>query len=179
MQSRGKRRTTMRSIRSSSPLAQLLSTFPRDGELRWIGLRPAREQPIQIVETAQLQIGGGLVGDRYKGNAESKRQVTLIQAEHLEVIGALMGIERVDPAMLRRNLLISGINLLALQRAQFRIGSTVLEGTGQCHPCSRMESSLGPGGYNAMRGHGGITAKVIEGGEITVGDVVRYERVTE
>jgi MOSC domain-containing protein YiiM len=170
----------MRSISSSSPLAQLLSTFPRYGELRWIGLRPAREQPIQTVETAKLQIGGGLVGDRYKGNAESKRQVTLIQAEHLAVIGALMGVERVDPALLRRNLLISGLNLLALQRSQFRIGSTLLEGTGQCHPCSRMESWLGPGGYNAMRGHGGITAKVIEAGEISVGDVVRYEgdRVT-
>jgi MOSC domain-containing protein YiiM len=127
------------------------------------------------VQTAHLQVGGGLVGDRYKGNPESKRQVTLIQSEHLEVIGELMGVQGVDPALLRRNLLISGINLLALQRAQFRIGSTLLEGTGQCHPCSRMESSLGPGGYNAMRGHGGITAKVIEAGQISVGDVVRYE----
>jgi MOSC domain-containing protein YiiM len=80
----------------------------------------------------------------------------------------------IDPGLLRRNLVVSGINLLALQRAQFRIGSVVLEGTGPCHPCSRMEAALGPGGYNAMRGHGGITAKVITPGEIKVGDAVAF-----
>lgn len=169
----------MRSTSSSSPLARLLSSFPRSGELLWIGLRPAREQPVRVVQRAHIDVGTGLVGDRYKGNPESKRQVTLIQAEHLEVIAALLGLERVDPASLRRNLLVGGINVLALQRAKFQVGGVLLEGTGQCHPCSRMESALGPGGYTAMRGHGGITARVIEPGEISVGDAVSYcESVT-
>jgi MOSC domain-containing protein YiiM len=65
---------------------------------------------------------------------------------------------------------VKGINLLSLKEKQFRIGDAVLEYSGECHPCSRMEENLGPGGYNAMRGHGGITAKVIEGGTIREGD---------
>lgn len=132
---------------------------------------------MHVVQTAQVDIGRGLLADRYRGSAESKRQVTLIQAEHLQVIGALLNRGPIDPALLRRNLLIGGINLLALQRVRFRVGNVLLEGTGQCHPCSRMESALGPGGYNAMRGHGGITAKVLEPGLISVGDAVNYSGV--
>lgn len=67
---------------------------------------------------------------------------------------------------------MSGINLLALHDRRFRIGSALLEGTGLCHPCSRMEEALGQGGYNAMRGHGGITARVLEGGLVQIGDRV-------
>jgi MOSC domain-containing protein YiiM len=112
------------------------------------------------------------VGDRFRGRPDSKRQVTLIQAEHLAAVGSMLGRDAIDPALTRRNIVVKGINLLALKDKQFRIGDAVLEMTGLCHPCSRMEKSLGPGGYNAMRGHGGITAKVICEGAIRVGDGV-------
>lgn len=119
----------------------------------------------------------GLDGDRSALRVGGKRQVTLIQTEHLSVIAALCGIERqCDPSLLRRNLVISGINLLALKDKPFLIGTVTLEGTGVCHPCSRMEEALGPGGYNAVRGHGGITARVVEGGVIRLGDQVRLIR---
>jgi MOSC domain-containing protein YiiM len=99
--------------------------------------------------------------------------VTLIQLEHLRVLGELLSTGLVDPARLRRNLAVSGINLISLKGRQFEIGEAVLEGTGPCHPCFRMEAALGPGGYNAMRGHGGLNARVIRGGCIRVGDRVR------
>ena len=82
--------------------------------------------------------------------------------------------EKIDPSLTRRNIVISGINLQALKEQQFSIGDeVVLETTGICHPCSRMEQNLGPGGYNAMRGHGGITTRVIKAGIIKKGDSVK------
>jgi MOSC domain-containing protein YiiM len=140
--------------------------------VEWIGLRPGRDRPVLVRDRALAMTGGGLEGDRYAGRSGS-RGLTLIQQEHLGILGDLLGECPVDPARLRRNLAVSGINLIALKGRRFEIGDAVLEGTGHCHPCSRMEEALGPGGYNAMRGHGGLNARVIRGGCIRVGDPVR------
>jgi MOSC domain-containing protein YiiM len=72
---------------------------------------------------------------------------------------------------------VSGINLLAFNDAEFTIGTARLKMTGLCHPCSRMEQNLGLGGYNAMRGHGGITCEIIAAGTIKLGDEVRFEKL--
>jgi MOSC domain-containing protein YiiM len=117
--------------------------------------------------------GHGLAGDHRASRAGGKRQVTLLQWEHLAVIAALSGNMTVTPALLRRNLVVSCINLIALKGRQFAIGDTVFEGTGPCDPCSRMEEALGPGGFNAMRGHGGLTAMVVRGGTLLLGATVR------
>ncbi len=151
----------------------LLNTLPQTGEVLWIGLRPGHRLPVQVVDGAEALPGNGLAGDRFRGRGEeSQRQVTLVQAEHLAAVGSFLGSDPIDPALLRRNIVVSGLNLLALKDKRFRIGDALLEYTGNCHPCSRMEETLGPGGYNAMRGHGGITARVVEGGLIRVGDSV-------
>jgi len=139
-------------------MALMMGQFPRPGRVEWLGLRPARRSPVQSVAEVLAEAGVGLAGDHYRSSRNGKRHVTLIQAEHLPVIAALSGIDGLDPALLRRNLVVSGINLLALKDRRFRIGEALLEGTGLAHPCSRMEESLGAGGYNAMRGHGGVAA---------------------
>ena len=157
-----------------SPLRRLMDTFPHAGRVEWIGVRPKRREPPLSVEEVQAIAGRGLEGDhRASARAGSARQVTLIQAEHLNAVMHLLVRERVDPALIRRNLVISGINVLALKDQVFTIGGVVIEGTGPCEPCSRMEQNLGRGGYNAMRGHGGITARIVAGGVIRIGDVVR------
>jgi MOSC domain-containing protein YiiM len=158
-----------------TPLAALLAAPMRPGELRWIGLRPARRAPVLAAAEAVLEPERGLLGDHFAGRPGAPRQVTLVQAEHLAAIGAYLGGAAVDPALLRRNLVVAGMNLLALKKRRFRLGSALLEGTGECHPCSRMEEVFGPGGYNAVRGHGGITARVLAAGIARLGDAVRAE----
>jgi len=159
-------------LKADTTLADLMSRFPHPGRVEWIGIRPRPRAALVTVEFVEATAGAGLEGDHRAQRAGSKRQVTLIQQEHLDAVARLLARSRVDPADLRRNLVVSGINLAALRDRRFRIGDTVLEGTGPCAPCSRMEDNLGEGGYNAMRGHGGITARVISGGTIRIGDLV-------
>jgi MOSC domain-containing protein YiiM len=154
----------------NSTLESLRARFPHHGRLEWIGVRPARQSPMRTADATPLSPKYGLTEDyRSRGN----RQVTLIQAEHLPVIAALCGLDSVEPGMLRRNLVVSGISLRALKDKRFSIGPVQLLGTGECVPCSHMEQNLGIGGYNAMRGHGGITARVLSEGHIRIGDTVK------
>ena len=156
---------------ADSELGKLMATLPRPGRVEWIGLRPARGQAMASVEQIEAVTGKGLVGDRY-ASGSGKRGVTLIQAEDLPVIAVLSGHASVAPALLRRNVVVSGLPLIALKERRFRIGDVVLEGTGECDPCSNMEKALGPGGFNAMRNHGGLCARIVEGGVFRLGDAV-------
>jgi MOSC domain-containing protein YiiM len=160
-----------RGLNPASPLARLLAGPIRPGRVTWIGVRPQRKAPLTSLDDVEISRENGLIGDHYSGRPGGKRQVTLIQAEDLAAIASYLGRE-VTPGDLRRNLVVSGINLRALKDRRFQVGQVVLEGADDCHPCSRMETILGPGGYNAVRGHGGITARVIEGGAVRVGDAV-------
>ncbi|RSK47132.1 MOSC domain-containing protein [Hymenobacter rigui] len=158
-----------------STIARLLGTLPQQGRLEWIGLRPARREAMQSVLTVEAETDRHLHGDHARPKPGGKRQVTLVQQEHLAAVAGFLGLPApVAPERLRRNLVVSGINLLALKNRKIRIGAeVVLEITGECHPCSRMEEELGPGGYNAMRGHGGLTARIVQGGTLKAGDVVQ------
>ncbi len=167
----------MASLSEKSPLSQLMQNFAQPGTVEWLGIRPVKRQPMQEVKEVYARPGTGLDGDHYAGKPGSKRQVTLIQAEHLPAVASYLGQETVDPLLLRRNILVRGLNLLALKDKRFTIGEAEFEYSGECHPCSRMEQNLGPGGYNAMRQHGGILARVVREGAIRVGD--RVEVVAE
>jgi MOSC domain-containing protein YiiM len=152
-------------------LQELFDTLPQVGCVQWLGIRPARRETMVTPNQVEAETEQGLKGDRYAGSS-GKRQVTLIQWEHLPVIASNLGLETLDPALLRRNIAVSGVNLLALKGKQFQIGEAQLEYTGLCHPCSFMECTFGPGGYNAVRGHGGITARVVLSGSIALMDSV-------
>lgn len=170
---------------SNQGLRELTQRFVGAGRVEAILLRPARLVPMASVSEVAVELGRGLIGDRRSfdlrtGDLAQKREITLFQAEHLSVIARWLGLPSLDPARLRRNLLVSGINLASMRslfadvRLQWQFGeAVVLEVTGTCEPCSLMEAELGEGGYNAMRGHGGVTARVVVGGTIRVADLVR------
>ena len=153
-------------------LKELMQTLPQVGKVEWIGIRSQKRKPQTETETDNVTVlDNGLKNDHYAGSS-SDRSVTLIQKEHIEVIASLLHRGSVAPADLRRNIVVSGINLLALKDREFNIGTAVLKITGLCHPCSRMEEVFGEGGYNAVRGHGGINARVISTGTIKLNDRV-------
>jgi MOSC domain-containing protein YiiM len=157
-------------------IKEVMDKLPQVGRLESLSVRSKHKGDIIALKETEAIEGLGLASDHRtlnkKPNPESKRQVTLIQAEHLQAVASVLGKDILDPALTRRNLVVSGINLLALKDKTFYVGEVLLEYTGLCQPCTRMEENLGPGGYNAMRGHGGITARVLKGGILHVGDKV-------
>jgi MOSC domain-containing protein YiiM len=166
---------------NSSQRKRLFSSYINDlppGELTWIGLRPSRKAEILETNSAQALADSGLEGDhRFENTLGSGRQVTLMSEEYIGQIEHFLALSRstkqnVHPRLLRRNLVIKGINLDALRYQQFSIGGAIFEAGAICHPCLRMEELLGKGGIAAMMGHGGLCLKVIQSGKITLGDTV-------
>ena len=149
-----------------------MNNLPQQGVVRWIGVRPAIGQPVNVLDQVEAVKGQGLEGDRFKAR-NTDREITLIHEEHIRAVASMLHRDEISPADLRRNIVVEGINLLALKGKTFHVGGVLLEYTGLAHPCSKMEATLGEGGYNAMRGHGGITARVVDSGRIKVGDPVK------
>jgi MOSC domain-containing protein YiiM len=153
-------------------MKDLLNCDYKGGQVVYIGLRPERRAEVVSVPEVEAIAGIGLAGDRYKSKGGS-RQVTLIQEEHIHAVASFLEKDEIDPGLLRRNIVVKGFNLLTLKGKQFRVGDAVLQYSGECHPCSRMEEVLGKGGYNAMRGHGGITARIVKTGLIRLNALVQ------
>ncbi|NOD64216.1 MULTISPECIES: MOSC domain-containing protein [unclassified Ruegeria] len=151
------------------PLKDLIAGWAQPGRVEWIGLRSERRSEMTIADEVLIATDG-LDGDRGRAG---KRAVTLIQQEHLAAIGSYLGQGPLAPDILRRNLVVSGINLAALKGREVQVGEAILRFTVICAPCSRMEEALGQGGYSAVRGHGGWCAEVLRPGRVKLGDAVQ------
>ena len=160
-------------MNSQAKLLDKLCANIAPGKLEWIGLRSERRGEVVVVDQVEAVVGLGLVGDhRMKKTPGSARQVTLISSEYIQQICHHTGHASIDPRLLRRNLVISGMNMNLLRYQRLQIGDVILETNALCHPCSRMDEALGAGGTAAMFGYGGLCAKVIQGGTFTLGDAV-------
>jgi MOSC domain-containing protein YiiM len=99
-----------------------------------------------------------------------KRQVLLVSKEHLDSVG-------VEPGLIRENITVEGVDVERWQPGErIRVGKALLEVTMECEPCSQMEA-LRPGLQAELVGKRGTLARVLEAGEIAVGDPVESDRV--
>jgi len=124
---------------------------------------------VVAVPEVDCVVGSGLVGDRFFGFKESyKGQITFFSSEVFDEVCATLGLLGKQPSALRRNVITKGLNLNELIGKTFSIQGIVFEGTEECRTCYWMDSALGPGAEAAMRGRGGLRARIIEGGKLRV-----------
>jgi len=150
------------------------------GRLAGIARHARPKAPMELLDRAEVTIDAGVVGDfrgAVKPGGRGRRQITLMERRDWDAAMADLG--RDIPWQERRaNLLVDQVDLPQSPGAQLRIGNDVLiRVTGECDPCSRMET-IAPGLKAALTPdwRGGVTAKVINGGEIAVGDEIRIEQ---
>jgi MOSC domain-containing protein YiiM len=113
--------------------------------------------------------GAGLEGDRHFGRGG--HDLTLIEAEAIEGLAADSDI-RLGQGDSRRNVLTRGIALNELVGRRFRVGQVECVGEELCEPCRHLEGLTAPGVLRGLVHRGGLCARVVEGGEIAVGDPV-------
>ncbi len=137
------------------------------GKLLGIAIKSASRAPMLELNSAQVTAGRGLVGD-YRGRARD-RQITVLSQEAWQAACAELGVHL--PWTTRRaNLLVEGIQLENTTGDHLRIGDVVLEITGETRPCERMdEAASGLRASLKPRWRGGVTCRVVEAGEISVG----------
>lgn len=135
-------------------------------------------RPLRSVESAEAVTGRGLAGDRYElgvGTYSAKpgpdRHVTLIAAEDLEAIAAEGW--PMAPGEHRRNVVVRGVDLGALEGKEFAIGDVQLRSIRPCPPCGHLERVTGrPGLRVVLEDRAGIRVEIVSGGTIRVGDAV-------
>jgi MOSC domain-containing protein YiiM len=135
---------------------------------------------MERVEEVRAVEGCGIEGDRYcAGTGYWTRygdvcEVTLIEGEDLDYIENELGIS-VKNGEHRRNIITRGIRLGDLRRKKFHIGETVLEYDRPRPPCRHVQDLSQPGMTRALKGRGGICARVVRAGSIRVQDVIETE----
>jgi MOSC domain-containing protein YiiM len=111
----------------------------------------------------QAIVGQGLEGCAHAN--PPKREVLFASKEHLDAVG-------VDPGAIRENLTVEGDDVQRWPVGQrVRVGGAVFEITMVCDPCHRMDE-LRDGLRAELDGKRGMLARVVEGGEVAVGDEI-------
>jgi MOSC domain-containing protein YiiM len=133
------------------------------------GLTPGTH-PTEERSEVGCEAGRGLVGDRfYRHQPDYKGQITFFASEVFVAMSEALGIHDRSPAVLRRNILTSGLDLTALGNAEFALQGVRFRGMGECKPCHWMDEAFGPGAEAWLRGRGGLRAKILSHGVLRPG----------
>lgn len=126
---------------------------------------PAGDNPIVEVDNVECVPGKGLVGDRYFGEKEDfKGQITFFALEVHRELCQKFGQPATSPSVYRRNVITEELDLNALIGNEFELQGIRFLGTEECKPCYWMDQAVAPGAEDAMKGHGGLRAKILTTG---------------
>lgn len=135
---------------------------------------------MERVDEVRTIEGCGIEGDRYcEGtgywtNFGDVCEITLISSEDLEHIERELGIS-VGNGEHRRNIVTSGVSFKDLRGKRFRIGEAVLEYDRPRPPCRHVQDLTEPGMTRALKGRGGICARVVQAGRIRARDAIEIQ----
>ncbi|SKB05704.1 MOSC domain-containing protein YiiM [Prosthecobacter debontii] len=129
--------------------------------------KPPGQAAIEEVESVECVAGQGLVGDRFFGHKENyKGQVTFFAHEVYERLCEQFQAMGISPAIFRRNVITKGVDLNTLIGQEFEVQGVRFIGTEECRPCYWMDQALAPGAEEAMKGNGGLRARVLSDGTL-------------
>ena len=141
------------------------------GRVEALWVKRARGGPMDPADAVTLHEGRGIEGNADQGGW---RQVTVIEAEVFEALADRLGPD-VSPAMRRANVLVRGIRLEECRGRILHLGKCRIEMRGETRPCHQMDEQL-RGLREALDPGwgGGAFGRVLDGGEIAVGDPARW-----
>jgi MOSC domain-containing protein YiiM len=125
----------------------------------------------RIIERGEIQCvaGRGVVGDRFFDHKENfKGQITFFASEVLEDVCLQLGVQGASAGVLRRNVITAGVDLNSLIGKEFVLRGVRFAGVEECRPCYWMDQALGLGAEAALRGRGGLRARILVGGTVCV-----------
>ena len=127
--------------------------------------------PLLAVEQIECVAGHGIRGDRFFDYRDDyKGQITFFSAEVFAELSRAFRLTDKSAGLLRRNVIVSGIDLNDLIGLDFEVQGVPFRGTAHCKPCYWMNTAVGPGAEDFLAGRGGLRAKILADGLIAVGD---------
>lgn len=129
------------------------------------------ESPVCEVDTIECVAGQGIRGDRFFGHkVDYKGQITFFDIEVHRALCERFGVDPAEksPALYRRNVLTSDIDLNTLIGVDFEVQGVRFHGVEECSPCYWMDHAFGSGAEDALRGSGGLRARILSDGELRV-----------
>lgn len=125
---------------------------------------------VESKESIRCVAGEGIEGDRYYGFKENfKGQITFFSAEVADRLEKELNLSGFDRSAMRRNVLVSGVDLNTLIGKHFRIGEVKFSGSEECSPCYWMDKAVGEGAHEGLKGNGGLRCRIESTGILKTG----------
>ena len=151
------------------------------GKIVGIFISPVAMAPMISIKEAKLEVGRGIVGDRYycESGTFSKqlaglpdKEITLVEVEEIIRFNKSSSLN-INLGDLRRNVVTEGVSLNEFVGKRFFVGNITLQGIRLCEPCQHLANLIGEEIFPGLTHRAGIRAKIISGGIIRLDDLVK------